>query len=316
MNFLTAKISARLVSLTLFAAACVGQAHAAHDSNNLTVDETAGPAKVRMSERWHTPAIGMAMVMPTIASTGAAGNIRMSQLESVITVAANTTIEVLEGPVPGLPMQRVVQDRGSAFYDIAPRGDNKLRVEASYLVAVVKGTQFNVTVDADTTTIALFEGSLQIEAPNVGDVVDIFAGQIATFHRDDQSISIIDMTSGELLARNSGTSTSGTGGSSTAGSASAGIDLGTTSLGTSLVANLGPSGVEIDLGVDVGQIDVGVDLDLDLGLLGDVGETLTGGIDDLLGDNETGTGALDENIGDLLPELGELLPDPGGLLGL
>ena len=37
----------------------------------------------------------------------------------------------------------------------------KLRVETPYLVAVIKGTQFNVAVTGDTSTISLHEGVLE-----------------------------------------------------------------------------------------------------------------------------------------------------------
>lgn len=187
--------------IALLGAGFVAHADAERTRHDLRVEDAVGKVKVRNSDRWRSPVVGMAMGMPSIASTGNDGRIKISQQDTLISVASNTTVEILEGPVPGQAMQRVVQDRGSAFYDIAPRGSNKLRVEAAYLVAVVKGTQFNVTVDTDSTTIALFEGRLQVEAPFVGDVVDIVAGQIAKFHSNDRQISIISMASGETIVR-------------------------------------------------------------------------------------------------------------------
>ena len=332
-----------LLGATLLAAGPVSLSQAANVNPALTVEDAASPVKVRSSQRWHTPEIGMSMSMPSVASTGANGAIRMSHLESMISVAANTTVEILEGPVPGLPMQRVIQERGNAFYDIAPRGDNKLRVEAAYLVAVVKGTQFNVTVDEDMTTIALFEGELQVEAPGVGDVIDLYAGQVARIHRDDQQISIIDMVSGELVARADSASGSRSGSLASLGAddGAAGLvssfgggtttTIGNTGLSTGLAANLdlgnGKLGIasDVDLGLGgrdlgagvaasadlgTGEIDLGIDAgaieigaDLDLGLDSGVGETLADVIDDLLDDTDTTV----EEVVDPLPDLGDLI---------
>ena len=61
----------------------------------------------------------------------------------------------------------------------------KLRVETPLLVAVIKGTQFNVAVQPDSTTISLFEGRLEIRTPDDTDVVQLNAGEIAirSLHR-------------------------------------------------------------------------------------------------------------------------------------
>ncbi|HVJ29627.1 MAG TPA: FecR domain-containing protein, partial [Gammaproteobacteria bacterium] len=69
----------------------------------------------------------------------------------------------------------MVQRRGNVFYDVAPRDLGKLRVETPLLVAVIKGTQFNVAVQPDSTTISLFEGRLEIRTPDNNDVVQLNA---------------------------------------------------------------------------------------------------------------------------------------------
>lgn len=152
------------------------RADAADAPDNLIVEETTGAVKIKLRNQWQSPDVGMAVSLPGTVSTGADGSIKLRQDATIISVASNTAIELFEGPGSGATLQRVVQNQGSAFYDIAPRESNKLRVETPYLVAVIKGTQFNVTVAAETSTVALFEGRLQIEAPEVGDVVDLREG--------------------------------------------------------------------------------------------------------------------------------------------
>ena len=173
-------------------------------TDSLIVEETAGAVKVKFDNRWQSPSTGMTVSLPATISTGADGSIRIRQAATVISVASNTAIELLEGTEPGSPLQRVVQNQGSAFYDIAPQESSRLRVETPYLVAVIKGTEFNVTVAAETSTVALFEGRLQVEAPDVGDVVDLHQGQIAKRHKDDRRITVLSMQDGEPVARGDG----------------------------------------------------------------------------------------------------------------
>lgn len=188
-------------TLLVLSCAASAQARGPGDVDNLTVVESAGAVKIKLENRWQTPQSGMAVSLPATVSTGADGSIRIKQNATIITIAANTAIEFLEGTEPGLPLQRVIQNQGSAFYDIAPRESSKLRVETPYLVAVIKGTQFNVTVAAETSTVALFEGRLQIEAPDVGDVVDLHEGQIAKRRKGAPAITVLSMQTGEPVAR-------------------------------------------------------------------------------------------------------------------
>ena len=80
-----------------------------------------------------------------------------------------------------------MQPRGNAFYDIGKREGRKLRVETPYLVGVIKGTQFNVAAQDDSTTISLFEGLLEVRASDDSAVVDLKAGEIASRRRGDKS---------------------------------------------------------------------------------------------------------------------------------
>ncbi len=166
----------------------------------LFVESAAGSVKIRQADAWESPYAGLMVKLPAVVSTGSDGSILLRQGETAIAVAANSALELYEGPA-GHTLQRVVQDRGSVFYDIAPGGDKRLRVETPFLVAVIKGTEFNVTVSPEVSTVALFEGRLQIEAPDVGDVVDLLEGHIARRHRNDPRITVIRMEDGEPVAR-------------------------------------------------------------------------------------------------------------------
>lgn len=199
------RISSRwLCFFALFATCFAGTPAIAAVDSGLHVEAAAGAVKIRMStgttDRWETPVIGSAITLPAIVSTGADGSARLRHDQTVISVAADTAIELLDGEGSAI-LQRAVQERGSAFYDIAPQGGNKFRVETPYLVAVIKGTQFNVTVSDEVASVSLFEGKLRIEAPDVGDAVDLNAGQIAQRRKGEQKITVLSMADGEPVSR-------------------------------------------------------------------------------------------------------------------
>lgn len=194
--------------LALFVCGIAGTPSVAAVDPGLLVEAAAGAVKIRMAtgtspgtaDRWATPVIGSTVTLPATVSTGADGSARLRHDRTVISVAADTAIELLDGEGSGI-LQRAVQERGSAFYDIAPQGGNKFRVETPYLVAVIKGTQFNVTVSDEVASVSLFEGKLRIEAPDIDDAVDLNAGQIAQRRKGEQQITVLDMADGEPVSR-------------------------------------------------------------------------------------------------------------------
>jgi hypothetical protein len=288
-----------LCFVALFAFCSAGVPAFAADSN-LVVEEAAGAVKLRMSDRWETPVAGTAVVLPAVVSTGDDGSARLRQDATVISVSANTAIELLDNPGSGI-LQRAVQDRGSAFYDIAPQGSNRFRVETPYLVAVIKGTQFNVTVGDDVSTISLFEGQLRIEAPDLGDSVDLSAGQIAQRRKGDPHITILGMEDGKPVSRNDGSKpASSESGKDDRNSLKPASDAGdetairvSADLGTGDDVVIGSSGTaakaNLDLGLDDDGLDASAGAKLGVGEVTDVTLGVEAGVD--LGD-----GAMDLGV--------------------
>src|SRR5262245_64362773 len=56
-----------------------------------------------------------------------------------------------------------------------------------------KGTQFNVVVSDDSTTVSLFEGSLELLATDGGAAVHLNAGEIAIRRKGEDAIRVIPM---------------------------------------------------------------------------------------------------------------------------
>ncbi|HKQ16828.1 MAG TPA: FecR domain-containing protein [Steroidobacteraceae bacterium] len=134
---------------------------------------------------------GAILQLPATVRTGADGAVELRQGPSTFAAAGNTELEIPQSAAQDGLVERIVQIRGNAFYSIGKRTGTRLRVEAPYLVAVIKGTQFNVAAQEDSTTIALFEGHLEVRASDDSDVVDLDAGEIAIRRRNDVSISVL-----------------------------------------------------------------------------------------------------------------------------
>jgi hypothetical protein len=144
---------------------------------------------------------GAILELPATVRTGADGAVELRQGNSTFAAASNTELEIPQSAAADGLVERIVQIRGNAFYSIGKRTGSRLRVEAPYLVAVIKGTQFNVAAQDDSTTIALFEGHLEVRATDESDVVNIDAGEIAIRHRNDVTISVLRLNAAAREAR-------------------------------------------------------------------------------------------------------------------
>ena len=145
--------------------------------------------------------VNATMAGMTTVRTGADGAVELRQGSSTFAAAGNTELEIPQSAAEDGLVERIVQIRGNAFYSIGKRTGTRLRVEAPYLVAVIKGTQFNVAAQEDSTTIALFEGHLEVRASDESDVVNLDAGEIAIRRRDDVSITVLRLNAAARDAR-------------------------------------------------------------------------------------------------------------------
>jgi hypothetical protein len=144
---------------------------------------------------------GNTVDLPATIRTGRVSSIELHQGQTTVAAGADTQLEIPAIAVRGDLLERVVQSSGNTFYSVAKRGAKKFRVETPYLVAVVKGTQFNVSVQDDASTVSLFEGQLEIRSADGSDVVNIEAGEIAVRRASDARIRVLRMDTGEPVAR-------------------------------------------------------------------------------------------------------------------
>jgi hypothetical protein len=178
-----------LVCVALFAAT---QAFAV-DSGDIVVAAVRGEVHVTMNGAARGVRAGTVLELPASVRTGRDGHIELRQGATSVKVAPDTLLDFPALERRGAPVDRIVQPRGNAFYDIGKREGRKLRVETPYLVGVIKGTQFNVAAADEGTTISLFEGRLEVAAADGSSTVDLTAGEIASRKRGDAGINVLKM---------------------------------------------------------------------------------------------------------------------------
>jgi hypothetical protein len=181
--------------LTVFAAGSHAGSNAARDADGsrISVTSVGGDVDFTMAGTSVQASPSDTLLLPARIVTGHDGNVGLTQAGTNVSVANDSDVEIPSEAVDGNLIARMVQHRGNVFYDVAPRDLGKLRVETPFLVAVIKGTQFNVAVDDQGTTISLFEGSLEIHTPDDSDIIQLNAGEIAIRSLIDDSIRIIGM---------------------------------------------------------------------------------------------------------------------------
>jgi hypothetical protein len=113
--------------------------------------------------------------------------IRTGRNGRVLLVRGEETILVSPNSVVGLPTEKkdglsttIVQQAGSILLDVEKRNVKHFEVETPYLAAVVKGTQFRVSVDAASTRIDVIRGQVEVADFRSGQIAQVLPGQTAT----------------------------------------------------------------------------------------------------------------------------------------
>ncbi len=199
---ITGAVRAFFAILAIVAASAHGATPATQgvDDSRIAVTDVAGRVDVTMAGRPVAVRPDSTILLPARIVTGHDGRLGMTQAGTNITVSSDTDVEIPAEAADGNLVARLVQHQGNVFYDVAPRDLGKLRVETPFLVAVIKGTQFNVAVQSDSTTISLFEGRLEILTPDGDDVVELNAGEIAIRSLTDDAIRIVGMDDERVAA--------------------------------------------------------------------------------------------------------------------
>jgi hypothetical protein len=111
--------------------------------------------------------------------TGPNGRALLTRGEETMLIAPNSVV--------GLPTEKkdgmsttILQQAGSILLDVEKRNVKHFEVETPYLAAVVKGTQFRVTVNATDTKVEVSRGQVEVSAFKSGQIAQVLPGQAAT----------------------------------------------------------------------------------------------------------------------------------------
>lgn len=120
--------------------------------------------------------------------------IRTGRNGRVLLVRGQETILISPNSVVGLPAEKkdglsttIIQQAGSILLEVEKRNVRHFEVETPYLAAVVKGTQFSVTVGAGNTKVGVLRGQVEVSDFKTGQIAQVMPGQAATVFEHGKS---------------------------------------------------------------------------------------------------------------------------------
>ena len=111
--------------------------------------------------------------------TGRNGRVLLTRGEETILIAPNSVVGLPAEQKEGLSTT-IVQKAGSILLEVEKKNVKHFEVETPYLAAVVKGTQFRVTVGATSTSVDVIRGQVQVADFKSGQIAQVMPGQRAT----------------------------------------------------------------------------------------------------------------------------------------
>jgi hypothetical protein len=111
--------------------------------------------------------------------TGRHGRVLLVRGEESILIAPNSVIGVPAEKKDGLSTT-IQQQAGSILLEVEKRNVKHFEVETPYLAAVVKGTQFSVTIDGASTRVEVSRGQVEVADFKSGQIAQVLPGQVAT----------------------------------------------------------------------------------------------------------------------------------------
>jgi len=111
--------------------------------------------------------------------TGHNGRVLLVRGEETILIAPNSVIGLPTEKKDGLATT-ILQQAGSILLEVEKKNVKHFEVETPYLAAVVKGTQFSVTVNANSTSVNVKRGQVEVSDFRSGQIAQVMPGQVAT----------------------------------------------------------------------------------------------------------------------------------------
>jgi hypothetical protein len=241
----------RLLGPVVLAAAvsAAGGAHAEDGILTWIVKSISEPDGVIQASTMRVPQEGTALVAGQQIVTGGGQQMILTNGRDLVQIGHNTTVTIGDDDA-STAAANVNLVNGTIHVEVGKRAPGKtFSIDAPYLVATVKGTQFDVTSSSDATAVAVTEGVVAVSADASGASIDVTAGNTAIVGRRNADKPMLAPTransaptnietdrnvesasandGGDAGGSNSGGSNSGgSGGSDSGGSDSGGSDSG------------------------------------------------------------------------------------------
>ncbi len=111
--------------------------------------------------------------------TGRTGRVLLLRGEEAILITPNSVVGLPSEKKEGLSTT-IVQQAGTILLEVEKRNVKHFEVETPYLAAVVKGTQFSVSVNAASTNVEVRRGQVEVSDFKTGQIARVMPGQAAT----------------------------------------------------------------------------------------------------------------------------------------
>lgn len=172
-------VRASILSYAAVALALFGAGSAMADDKSWTIAKASGDVWV-MSEG----AQQVALTSDTEIKhgdelrTGKTGRVLLTRGEETILVSPNTVLTLPKEGATG-PETRILQKSGEIVLKVEKKNSPHFEVATPYLAALVKGTQFRVTVGAKGSHVDVLEGKVQVSDHKSGKFALVLPGQSA-----------------------------------------------------------------------------------------------------------------------------------------
>jgi len=136
---------------------------------------------------------GQLLTAPFSIRTGPTGQVTLVRGDDAVLVSPGSELEVQAATQSeaGL-VTRILQSIGSLVYQVEKRAKQRFEVETPYLVSVVKGTTFTISVTKRDAVVSLQEGSLEILGIDGSHRALMEPGEIARTIQGARGIEVIN----------------------------------------------------------------------------------------------------------------------------
>jgi ferric-dicitrate binding protein FerR (iron transport regulator) len=163
-------------SLVILCFAVAAQFAAAADPHAWTARGVSGTADVQVpGMAWKTLSQGQQVLVGATIRTGKDGHVVLSRDDESVTIAAASSFEIK--PAGDGMLTRIFQSAGTLMFKVHKRPDRHFEVGTPYLVAVVKGTTFTVSVDGNGSAVHVTEGLVEVAGLSGPDKLLLHPGQ-------------------------------------------------------------------------------------------------------------------------------------------